>query len=227
MAFREQLSFQLAGSLLRFANTKLKHLQTTLAYGLTCTHKVVVGLQLRNIQAEILSTASYTHWALFLAVCSWSLLGSRYVCRQLPHGLIADIKSSQSKLFFFFFFSILLFVYISHYAQVFQKMRKETKGPGVSLPLHFQGLTSLAGNVVIGGSLLFVSALPFAHEWQSYPLFPFAQYALVLVVKMVCYLLHRGIARLSQQSEKLFQISNQVVLRIHSISGLPYGYQRK
>lgn len=113
MAFREQLSFQLAGSLLRFANTKRKHLQTTLAYGLMCTHKVVVGLQLRNIQAEILSTASYTHWALFLAVCSWSLLGSRYVCRQLPHGLIADIKSSQSKLFFFFFFHFAVCLHFS------------------------------------------------------------------------------------------------------------------
>lgn len=46
---RERLSFQPAFSLLGCENTTLKHLQTTLVCALTCTHNVVVGLQLSTI----------------------------------------------------------------------------------------------------------------------------------------------------------------------------------
>ena len=72
-------------------------------------------------------------------------------------------------------------------------MREETEALGGGITFTFPGVQERDA----WGVSTFLPLLPFVCRQLSYPLFPFAPCALIFAVKMVCYLLHRGIVSLS------------------------------
>lgn len=130
-------------------------------------------------------------WALFLTTCLWSLW-LHAMCGSTE--FITGSKSIQLKLFFFFL--ILLFVQYSHPTKYFRKRGRRQKPQGWHYLYISRGLQSFPRSITLEVSLLSCLRLPLSTS-LSYPFFPCPQCALIFAVKMVSYLLHRGIVSLS------------------------------
>lgn len=66
-------------------------------------------------------------------------------------------------------------------------MRKETEAPGGGITFTFPGVRVPCWERDTWGVSTFLPLPPFVRKQLSYPLFPFAQRALIFAVKMVCY----------------------------------------
>lgn len=78
-------------------------------------------------------------------------------------------------------------------------MRKETEAPLAlgGITFTFPGVRVPPQEHHTWGASAFLPLPPLVHKPLSYPLFPCPQCALIFAVKMVSYLLHRGIVSLS------------------------------
>lgn len=133
------------------------------------------------------------HWALLLTTCPWSLW-LHVTCGST--GFITGTKSIRLKLFFSLFLNFAICPVFSSHLDILEN-EEGNRSPSGGIAFAFPGVRVPPQEHHPWGVSAFLPLPPLVHKPLSYPLFPCPQCALLFAVKMVSYLLHRGIVSLS------------------------------